>query len=316
MLLKNYYPPEGFSNHIPTREDLLAAVSDGTILEATALRCDTDHNLHVRLGEIQGIIPREECALGIDSGATREIAILSRVGKPVCFQVLSLEGNHALLSRRAAQQIALDTLLCTLTPGDIIPAKITHLEPFGAFVDIGCGVVSFIGIENISVSRISHPNQRFHPGQLIRAVVLSVNPRTQRITLSHRELLGTWEENASHFSVGETVCGIVRSTEEYGVFIELTPNLSGLAERRFPVASGQSVSCYIKSILPERMKVKLNLIDVLGPLPSPPLEYYTTADHIDLWQYSPLCCTTRQIMTQFTPAADLPSGTAPIEQEG
>lgn len=301
MLLKNHYPPEGLCTHIPTREDLTAALADGTILEATALRCDADHNLHVRCGEIEGIIPREECALGIDSGETREIAILSRVGKPICFQVLSLAGNHALLSRRTAQQIALDTLLHTLTPGDIIPAKITHLEPFGAFVDIGCGVVSFIGIENISVSRISHPSQRFRPGQLIRTVVLSVHPDTGRITLSHRELLGTWEGNAAHFSVGETVCGIVRSIEDYGVFIELTPNLSGLAERRFPVLSGQSVSCYIKSILPERMKVKLNLIDVLGSLPAPPMEYYVSGDHMDVWPYSPSCCTSRQIITRFSP---------------
>lgn len=309
MLLKNHYPPEGLCTHIPTREDLTAALADGTILEATALRCDADHNLHVRCGEIEGIIPREECALGIDSGETREIAILSRVGKPICFQVLSLEGNHALLSRRTAQQIALDTLLHTLSPGDIIPARITHLEPFGAFVDIGCGVVSFIGIENISVSRISHPSQRFRPGQLIRTVVLSVHPDTGRITLSHRELLGTWEENAAHFSVGETVCGIVRSIEDYGVFIELSPNLSGLAERRFPVLSGQSVSCYIKSILPERMKVKLNLIDVLGSLPTPPMEYYVSGDHMDVWAYSPSCCTSRQIITRFS----LSNG---IEKEG
>ena len=309
MLLKNHYSPEGLSTHIPTREDLTAALADGTILESTALRCDADHNLHVRCGEVEGIIPREECALGIDSGETREIAILSRVGKPICFQVLSLEGNHALLSRRTAQQIALDTLRHTLTPGDIIPARITHLEPFGAFVDIGCGVVSFIGIENISVSRISHPSQRFRPGQLIRTVVLSVHPDTGRITLSHRELLGTWEENAAHFSVGETVCGIVRSIEDYGVFIELSPNLSGLAERRFPVLSGQSVSCYIKSILPERMKVKLNLIDILGPLPTSPMEYYISDDHMDVWPYSPSCCTSRQIITRF-------SSSDAIEKEG
>ncbi len=300
MLLNNHYPPEGLCSHIPTREDLADALADGTILEATALRCDTEHNLHVRFGDIEGILPREECALGIDSRETREIAILSRVGKPICFQVLSLEGNHALLSRRAAQQIALDTLLHTLTPGDIIPAKITHLEPFGAFVDIGCGVVSFIGIENISVSRISHPNQRFRVGQLIRAVVLSVDSDARRITLSHRELLGTWEENAAHFSVGETICGIVRSIEDYGVFIELSPNLSGLAEHRFPVLSGQSVSCYIKSIVPERMKVKLNLIDILGSLPTPPMEYYASGNHIAVWQYSPACCTTRQIVTRFS----------------
>ncbi|MFQ9410391.1 MAG: hypothetical protein ACLR1T_04200 [Evtepia gabavorous] len=43
----------------------------------------------------------------------------------------------------------------------------THLEGFGAFVDVGCGVVSLIGIENCSVSRISHPARRFTVGQEI-----------------------------------------------------------------------------------------------------------------------------------------------------
>ncbi|MGL0910084.1 hypothetical protein ACSTB0_13670, partial [Faecalibacterium wellingii] len=42
-------------------------------------------------------------------------------------------------------------------------------------------------------------------------------------------LLGTWEENAAGFTVGETVVGIVRSVEEYGTFIEIAPNLAGLA---------------------------------------------------------------------------------------
>lgn len=145
----------------------------------------------------------------------------------------------------------------------MIPACVTHLEPFGAFVDVGCGVVSFIGIENISVSRIFHPRERFSCGQMIRAAVLGTDPAALRIHLTHRELLGTWAQNAALFHAGETVRGIVRSLEPYGIFIELAPNLSGLAERRAGLREGDHVSVYIKSILPERMKVKLNVIDTL-----------------------------------------------------
>lgn len=114
-------------------------------------------------------------------------------------------------------------------------------------------------------------------------------------------MLGTWAENAAQFAAGETVCGIVRSVEDYGVFIELAPNLSGLAELRFPVAAGDLVSCYIKSILPERMKIKLNLIDRIGtaPVPPPPLPYFITSGHISCWQYSPPCCAARHICTEF-----------------
>ena len=298
-----YYAPESLNTSIPHREEIYTAMQDGSILEATAIRCDAQHNLIVALEGMTGIMPREECALGIDTGQTREIAILSRVGKPVCFQVQRIERQAAYLSRRSAQQQALRHLMTRHRPGDIIDVRVTHLEPFGAFVDAGCGIVSLIGIENLSVSRIFHPSDRVRIGQKLKAVISSLDPDTGRICLTHRELLGTWEENAAQFTPGETVCGIVRSVEDYGVFVELTPNLSGLAEQRFPVTPGETVSCYIKSILPERMKIKLNLIDHINQSPAspPPLTYFIESRHLSRWQYSPSSCTTRLVQTEFDP---------------
>lgn len=298
-----YYAPESLNTSIPHREEIYTAMQDGSILEATAIRCDAQHNLIVALEGMTGIMPREECALGIDTGQTREIAILSRVGKPVCFQVQRIEQQTAYLSRRSAQQQALRHLMTRRRPGDIIDVRVTHLEPFGAFVDAGCGIVSLIGIENLSVSRIFHPSDRVRIGQKLKAVISSLDPDTGRICLTHRELLGTWEENAAQFTPGETVCGIVRSVEDYGVFVELTPNLSGLAEQRFPVTPGETVSCYIKSILPERMKIKLNLIDHINQSPAspPPLTYFIESRHLSRWQYSPSSCTTRLVQTEFDP---------------
>ena len=98
------------------------------------------------------------------------------------------------------------------------------------------------------MSRICHPGDRLTVGQSILAAVRTVEPENRRISLTHRELLGTWAQNAALFSVGETVRGIVRSIEPYGVFIELTPNLSGLAEPRADLRPGMAVSVYIKSI--------------------------------------------------------------------
>ena len=298
-----YYAPESLNTSIPHREEIYTAMQDGSILEATAIRCDAQHNLIVALEGMTGIMPREECALGIDTGQTREIAILSRVGKPVCFHVQRIEQQTAYLSRRSAQQQALRHLMTRHRPGDIIDVRVTHLEPFGAFVDAGCGIVSLIGIENLSVSRIFHPSDRVRIGQKLKAVISSLDPDTGRICLTHRELLGTWEENAAQFTPGETVCGIVRSVEDYGVFVELTPNLSGLAEQRFPVTPGETVSCYIKSILPERMKIKLNLIDHINQSPAspPPLTYFIESRHLSRWQYSPSSCTTRLVQTEFDP---------------
>jgi small subunit ribosomal protein S1 len=104
------------------------------------------------------------------------------------------------------------------------------LESFGCLCRHRLRHPSLIPIDAISISRISHPRDRFRPGQDIKAIVRAVEP-DGRISLSHKELLGTWSENAALFSPGETVAGIVRSIEDYGVFVELTPPLAGLAER-------------------------------------------------------------------------------------
>ena len=299
------YAPEGTrlgkQGTYETLDSLYAAQAAGTIIEGIAVCCDPEHNLVVELDGRRGIIPRTECAIGIESGETREIAILSRVGKPVCFVITHIDENGMLLSRRLAQERARAWLLANLQPGDVVPACVTHLEPFGAFVDIGCGVVSFIGIENISVSRIFHPRERFHCGQMIYAAVLGIDPALRRVHLTHRELLGTWEENAGKFHAGETVRGIVRSIEDYGIFIEVAPNLSGLAERRHGLREGDHVSVYIKSILPERMKIKLTIIDCLRRPAGPPQapDYFIQSGHIDTWVYTPACCKTKYIATEF-----------------
>ena len=290
--MRSRFLPEGRLLHTPeneaacaSRDGLRRAMEEETVLEGVAQLCDGAHNLLVSVGPFTGFLPREEAALGIAEGTTREIAILSRVGKPVCFQITALEESEGVLrprlSRRRAQQAALDAMLAGLHPGCILPAVVTHLESFGAFVDIGCGVPSLIGIENISVSRIPHPDQRFRVGQAIFAVVQELDPKLGRVYLTHRELLGTWAENAARFQAGMTVPGIVRGLKEYGAFVELTPNLSGLAERKNGLREGDRVSVYIKAILPERMKIKLLAIDTLPPLNVPaPLEYFLTQGQI------------------------------------
>ena len=122
------------------------------------------------------------------------------------------------------------------------------MEPFGAFADIGCGVVSLLPIDAISVSRIDHPRERFSVGMDIRAMVRSVENR--RITLSHKELLGTWEENAAAFAPGETVAGIVRSVEPYGIFVELAPIWRAWRNPRTALPRDSRPACLLRALCP------------------------------------------------------------------
>ena len=297
---KQEYRPEGIMDkndnlYLSSRAGLMRAMNEGKILQARCQMCDAEHSLHLKLGGINAVIPKEEAAIGIKEKTVKDVAIITRVNKMISFKVKSFSENNGetlvYLSRREAQLECEKYIFSNYFPGDVINARVTHLEQFGAFVDIGCGIVSMISIDNISVSRIEHPSNRFYPGMEIKAIVKSVDQEGRRITLSHKELLGTWKQNADRFKPYQTVSGIVRSIESYGIFIELAPNLAGLAELTPGISVGDKVSVFIKSIIPEKMKVKLAIVDV-----SPekdvrePFEYFYNAERMESWRYSPDNC--------------------------
>ena len=292
---RNEYLPEGAGPLFPDNQPLSAlqlAMEDQTILTGMAIRCDAQRDLTVRFGGYEGTIPRLDAIHPSISGAERDIAILSRVGKPTSFTVTAIDvdggGRPRLtLSRRAAQERCMRQYIDGLVPGDVIPARVTHLEPFGVFADIGCGIPALLPIDSISVSRIGHPRERFLPGMDIKVIVKDRD--RGRINLSHKELLGTWAQNAGRFQAGETVGGVIRSIESYGVFVELAPNLAGLAESRENIFPGQQASVFIKSVLPGRMKVKLIIIETFDSEPRRPRppEYFFDGGHMDEFLYSP-----------------------------
>lgn len=282
----NYYP-EGINftdRKFATVNEIKSAIASGEIIEGKVLLCDKEHNLHIDLGIMSGIIPRCEGALGIEEETVRDIALISKVNKPVAFKIVAVRqddyGNdYAVLSRRIVQLECMRDFISPLECGDIITARVTHLERFGAFIDIGAGINSLIPIDMLSVSRISHPRERVYIGQIIQTVLRK--KEEHKMTFSLKELLGTWEENASMFSVGETVTGVVRSIETYGVFVELTPNLAGLAEPCKNLEPGQRVSVFIKSILPDKMKVKLVIVEAFDDFDSPAeLSYFIDSGRI------------------------------------
>ena len=74
----------------------------------------------------------------------------------------------------------------------------------------------------------------------------------------------------------------------YGIFVELTPNFSGLAEPTLGIQAGDPVSVYIRGILPQKHKCKLNILEKLScsTMPRDPV-YYISSGHMDRWEYYP-----------------------------
>lgn len=257
--------PEGWVEACRTvsQNELQEALVKGNIMNGFVKNCDNSYNLYVDLGNhITGLIPREEVeAINVDeTGFPKPNICMSKVNKIVQFKVKDIKDNDVvILSRKEVGKEALTWVKNDLKEGSIVQGIVRNIRPYGVFIEIGGGVAGLLHIEDISVARIKTPLERFKIGQKVNVMIKYIDRSNERVLLTYKELLGSWEENIRKFSEGDVVEGIVRETEKYnnGIFVELTPNLVGLADYKENIKYGQKVNVNIRKIIPEKKKVKL-----------------------------------------------------------
>jgi len=260
--------PEGWNDNSLkfSADSLKEAFDQGEVLQAYVKECDTNYNLHVDLGSnITGIIPRNELeAINTDEyGFCSPSICRNKVNSYIQFKVKEIyDKDRVILSRKKVQEDALEWIKDELEPGMVVKGIVKNIRKFGAFVEIGGGVVGLLHVEDISVSRIKSPEERFFIGQKINVMIKSIDKESNKIVLSYKELLGNWEDNVKDFTEKTVVEGTVKEADKYknGIFIELRPNLVGLAEYKEGLEYGQKVNVYIKKIIKDKKKIKLLII--------------------------------------------------------
>lgn len=283
-----------------TVESIKKAIENKDIIYGLCVKSDDDYTISIELNKdtntIIGKVPFEEIEYRIGNLDIKPVSALSRVGHTVAVVPLSItttsECVEVLCSRKAAQEKCFNNYIKKLKSGDIIEALALRSEKYGVFCDIGCGITALLPAHRISVTHVPSVHDMVREGTKLK-VILNEVMDNGKIQLSHKELLGTWEQNVADFEAGQAVVGTVISVQSYGIFVRIAQNLSGLAsliseEQHMSVVAGDQVSVYIKAIIPESMKVKLNIINKLGSKEKPTnFKYYIENGHIDKWVYNP-----------------------------
>ena len=262
------FKPEGWNNEISKINfaDLNRCIENNEIMQGLVKRCDKNYNLYVNLENgLTGIMPREEIeAINLqENNLPKENICIGKVHKFVQFKIKEIKNdNTVIISRKDVQKEALDWVKNDLAVGQKVQGIVKSIKPYGAFIEIGGGVVGLAHIEDLSIARIKSPYERLKIGQKIEVVIKSIDKQKGKVILSHKELLGSWEENAKKFEQGMKTYGIIRETEKNknGIFIELNPNLVGMAEYQEGLEYGEKVSVYIRKIDEEKKKIKLNIL--------------------------------------------------------
>lgn len=181
-------------------------------------KCDSNYNLYIDFGNnLKGIIPRDEIeAVNIDeTGFPKPNICTSKVNKYVQFKVKDVDKKDCfILSRKDVGKDALNWIKQDVKVGQIVKGIVKSIKPYGVFVEIGGGIVGLLHIEDISVARIKTPLERLSIGQKINVMIKSIDYNLERVVLTYKELLGSWEDNIKEFEEGSTVIGIAREVEK------------------------------------------------------------------------------------------------------
>lgn len=114
--------------------------------------------------------------------------------------------------------------------GSVVEGRIRKLTDFGAFIEVEEGVDGLVHISDFSwTKRLKHPSELVKKGQMLQAVVLSIDVGNRRLSLGVKQLQpDAWETFfRSHF-VNDFVPGKVVRAATFGVFVEIGPGVEGL----------------------------------------------------------------------------------------
>ena len=207
------------------RAALLEQLAAGQMREGTVTRI-VDFGVFVDLGGIEGLIPLKE--LSWERGVKPEDVVKCGDRVEVLVREIDLDRERISLSLRGTKADPWDAAAANNPVGTSFTGKVTHLEPFGAFVQIVPGVEGLIPIGRLGNGRrIAHPREAVAVGQELLVKVENVDFERRRISLSVVDERVSKLQPGS-LEVGSEVEGIVEGIRDFGVFVRLSETKTGL----------------------------------------------------------------------------------------
>lgn len=237
------------------------------VLDMYVETVDDSFNMIGYLGnKIKAVLPRDEASSVVnEDGLVDTKHIVNKAGKKiqVCIKEIIKEADGStlvILSKRILELKVRKWMYMHLKPGMKLKGIVRGLTEYAAFVDVGGGVTGMIKTADISDVFVNHASDILKLGQRLEVIVKKFDRDTGRIDLSYKEKFGTFEENIKELKEGDIVDGIIRNRTRTGIFVELKPNLSGIADHVSGLEYGQKVLVSIKRINVEKKKIKLIII--------------------------------------------------------
>ncbi|MFT4539765.1 MAG: ribosomal protein S1 [Planctomycetota bacterium] len=185
--------------------------------------------LELKIGNHSAFMPASQ----VDTGRVEDLSTF--IGQTLTCEVLEIQRSRkrVVLSRRKVKERELDVARAefagNLHPGMIVTGKITRVESFGGFVDLGNGIEGLLHVSNISRKRVENPADVLTVGAEIQVQVLDIKEGGKRIGLGKKQLEpDPWDELESTLRVGSVITGKITRVADFGAFLEVMDGVDGL----------------------------------------------------------------------------------------
>lgn len=209
------------------RDAILHSLEKGQILEGT-VKAITDFGVFVDLGGVDGLIHITDLSWG-RINHPNEVVKLDEVIKVVVTE-FDEEKKRISLSLKKLLPHPWENIEDRFNIGDKVSGRVVSLTDYGAFIEIEKGIEGLIHNSEMSwTQHIKHPSQVVAMGQMVEAVILSLDKEDKKISLGIKQLEpDPWETLMIKYPVGSQHEGIARNLTNFGVFVELEPGVDGL----------------------------------------------------------------------------------------
>lgn len=209
------------------RKALIESLEKGQILEGT-VKAITDFGVFVDLGGVDGLVHITDLSWGRINHPSEIVKLDQSIN--VVVLDFDQEKKRISLGYKQLQPHPWENIQDKYPVGTKVTGKVVSLTDYGAFVEIEKGIEGLIHISEMSwTQHIKHPSQVVSMGQMVDAVILSLDKDAKKISLGIKQLEpDPWLTLMQKYPVGSRHKGVVRNLTNFGVFVELEQGVDGL----------------------------------------------------------------------------------------
>ena len=209
------------------RKAILGSLEKGQVLEGT-VKAITDFGVFIDLGGVDGLIHITDLSWGRINHPSEVVKLDQTINVVVIdFDEAKKRISLGLKQLQPHPWENIETKYPVTTK---VTGKVVSLADYGAFIEIEKGIEGLIHISEMSwTQHIKHPSQVVSMGQMIDAVILSLDKENKKISLGMKQLEpDPWLTLLQKYPIDSKHLGTVRNLTNFGVFVELEEGVDGL----------------------------------------------------------------------------------------